>query len=160
MLAPRLGEAPYEHVFAGIEEDDAIGHALAVELAQLIEQVAEDLLAADIQHERDLAQAAAGRAQLGELGDQTRREIVDAEVAEILKALRGLALTGARQARDDDEVRLRGRLTVTADRGLPLETLRGHVSYVGDMRGGHPPRASRALSRKSPAGTHRRKSAH
>src|SRR5438552_13598542 len=101
MLAPGLGKAADEDVVGRIEEDDTIGNPLAIERAQLIEQVAENLFAANIEDERDLVQAAAARTQFRKFWDEAGRQVVDAKIAQIFEHFCGLALAGARKAGND-----------------------------------------------------------
>src|SRR5579872_1913621 len=104
MFPARLRKSPHEHFIACIEEDEAVSDAVILQQLKLAEEIAEDLFAADIEHERGLAQTPAAADKLGELRDQSRRQVVNAEISEIFEALRGLALARSREARDDDEL--------------------------------------------------------
>src|SRR5579863_2880642 len=85
-------------------------------------------------------QAAARRTQLGEFRYEARREIVDAEVAEVFQTFRGLALARARKTRDDDEVRRRSRAdAVGAGRIDPLDLFGGHAGRIRRSALWHPP---------------------
>ncbi len=139
MLAARLRVAPDEHLVARVEEDDPVGDAFLAQRAQLPDEIAEHLFTADVEDERDAAQVAAAGEQLGELRDEARREVVDAEVAEVLEAFRGLALARARHAGDDDHMRGRQRARGLARRlcGL-LERLRLHVFEYWPSQGFSP----------------------
>ena len=92
----------------------------AVELAG---QLVEELASAHVADDREAPDAAAGQlGEVDELADERRRQVVDAEVAEVLEGVDRLGAARAGHARDDHE---RGLL---AFRRFDRELLVGHRS--------------------------------
>ena len=79
---------------------------LAVHLRELVEHLA----FADVDHDRGARDFVAGaQRQLGEHRQERHRQVVDAEVAEVLERADRLRLAGAGEAGEDDEARGDGR---------------------------------------------------
>ena len=77
--------APYEHVVGRIEEQHPRAGAHLPELGQRGDEVVDELTGPHVDHEREPLRALGAAPQLGDLGDQRRREVVDHEEAEILQ---------------------------------------------------------------------------
>ena len=141
MRPPRLAEAPHERGVARLEEDQ---HRIEPRhLPQPLEDLRErrqEVALAHVDDDGDLADVAAGaERQLRERRDQRRRQVVDAEVAEILERADRLRLAGARQAGEDDERMARAsrrlharRLPARARRRRPRR--RPRASGIGILR--------------------------
>ena len=118
MRPPGLAEAPDQRRVAGLEEDQ---HRIqAAHLAQLLEDLRErrqEVAFAHVDDDRDLVDVAAAHRQLGQRRDQRRRQVVDAEVAEILERADRLRLSRSREPGQDDERRRVG-LAATGSRAL------------------------------------------
>ena len=105
MRPPRLAEAPHQRRVARLEEDQ---HRVQPRhLPQLPEDLRErrqEAALADVDDDRDLLDVAAGaQRQLRQRRNQRRRQVVDAEVAEILERADRLRLARSRQPGEDDE---------------------------------------------------------
>ena len=161
MRPPRLAEAAHERRVARLEEDEN-----RVQLRQLA-QAAEDFRKrrqespfAHVDHDRDLFDIAARvQRQLGQRGNERRRKVVDAEVAEVFERANRLRFAGAGQAREDDE-RRSGLFSVLARRvrSRPLRRMLGGASRRFSLAR-HPNAAAAALG-TARARSRRRRSPH
>ena len=109
MATARLLEATDERAVVGGEEQDAERMTNEFEVVELGGKLLEEVAAADVAHDGDAAHAATGkRGERHELSDERGRQVVDAEVAEVLEGVDRLAPAGAGHARDEDEIALGG----------------------------------------------------
>ena len=107
MRTPRLAESPHQRRVARFEENQ---HRVQPRhLAQPPEDLRErrqEAALADVDDDRDLLDVAAGaQRQLRQRRDQRGRQVVDAEVAEILQRANRLRLARSGQTGEDDERR-------------------------------------------------------
>src|SRR5690606_31868039 len=125
---PGFLEPPHQHFIGRLEEENRVLKPDSLQLAQRVKQVVEKLAAAHVADQRHPAQVAAGAlAHFGELGDELRGQVVDAEIAQVFKGTHGGAFSRARQPGDDDESDGALRLRVVQLRVLlPVE----HVHHV------------------------------
>ena len=115
MATARLLEAMHERAVIGGEEQDAERMTNQFEVVELGGKLPEEVAAANVAHHGDAANPAARkRGKRHELPDQRRRQVVDAEVAEVLEGMDRLAPAGPGHTRDDHE--LGGRTAVITDR--------------------------------------------
>ena len=107
MRPARFAEAPHQRRLCRLEEDEhrvEVPHVLQppVDARKLLEQPA----FADVDDDRGARDLAAGaQRQLGEHRQQRDRQVVDAEVAEVLERANRLRLARTRQAGEHDEPR-------------------------------------------------------
>lgn len=97
---PRLGNGMAAAVFAittdqylvrGLEKHDVTAHLALLECGNGIEQLIEQALAAQVAGDGKMpAHARIDADEFGKLGDQTRRQVVDAKVAHVLEHMHGL----------------------------------------------------------------------
>jgi len=150
---------------AGIQEDDAVLQAGSTHMRELFNQLVVEVLVACVAHH---GQAAArlllsgNRRKAHEVHQQARRQVVDAEIAEILERVHRLGAARAAHARDDDQVRLLRRMN-----GLSLARLRDRLFLCHAMPPIRLPRPrsvfrvphyTRVASRRGPRLRHRARS--
>ena len=103
MLAPRLVVPAHQRLVARLQEEHLHRVVAATQLAEPLHQMRQVLAFPHVDPERDVPDVSRRpRRQLGERRDQGRRQVVDAEVADILEALDREALAGAAEPGDDD----------------------------------------------------------
>ena len=102
---PRLAEPPHERVVARFEEDQhRVEPRHLPQPAEDHRKLREEVALAHVDDDGHLVDVAAGaHRQLGERGDQRRRQVVDAEVAEVLERANRLRLARPGKAREHDE---------------------------------------------------------
>ena len=104
MAAARLLVAADDGRVGCIHKEHLIGHIVLFHVVERMDKRVKELAAARVDDEHDLADMAAGMlAELDKLRDEYRRQVVHAEVAEILEVAARLRLAAARHARHDDE---------------------------------------------------------
>ena len=107
MDAARFLIAPYQGLIRSLDEDDFVGNAFGLEVFQALAHGVKEFTAPDIGDEGHVADPfAAFDAQFRELGNQDRRDIVDAEIANVFQYLDGMALTGTGHAGDNDQMKM------------------------------------------------------
>ena len=107
MAAARLLVATDDHGIRGVHEEHLIGQVVAIHLIEHLHERIEELPAACIDDEHDLAHMTARMtAKLHEFRDKDRRQVVDDEIAEILHIAAGLRLAPSRHARYDDQTEI------------------------------------------------------
>ena len=100
VAAPRLVVAPHQRLVRRLEEEHLRAMAPRPQLLERVHQVHEILAFPDVDPEGDLPDAPARLgAELREGRDQRGRQVVHAEVAQVLEALDRVALPRARRAR-------------------------------------------------------------
>jgi hypothetical protein len=88
--------------------------AAPLELVELGQELVEERETPDVAHDGDAPHEAARHArELHELAHERRRQVVDAEVAEVLEGVDRLGPARSGHARDDDDVLLHGRRLVS-----------------------------------------------
>ena len=104
MAATRLLVAADDGRVGSIHEEHLVVRVALIHILEHLHERIEELTAPRIDAEHDLAHMAARMgAELHELRDEDRRQIVHAEIPEILEIAARLRLAAARHARDDDE---------------------------------------------------------
>ena len=98
-------EAAHQGVVRGLQEDDAPGDVLGLQVGEGLAEVVEEAAAADVDDDRDAGDVAlrAG-AELHHGGDQRGRQVVDDEPAEVLQTLGRGAAAGSGHAGDDHQL--------------------------------------------------------
>ena len=106
MTSPRFLVTVDDGFIGRFEKQHFGHHVLLVHFPQHLHQLIKKLTAADIHDQRDFIHPASGLlTQFGEFGNQSRRQIVNAKIAEILHKSHNLGLAGSRHAGNDDETR-------------------------------------------------------
>src|SRR5262245_23236043 len=105
MRSPRLAETPHQRVVAGFQEnEDRVETRHLPQLPENLRERRQQAALAYVDDDGHLLDVAAGaQRQPGERRDQHRRQVVDAEVAEILERSNRLRLAGPRQPGENDE---------------------------------------------------------
>ena len=104
MAAARFLVAADDGRIRRIHEEHLIRHIVLVHVVERVDKRIEELAAARVDDEYDLADMAAGMlAELDKLRDEDRWQVIHAEVPEVLKIAACLRLAAARHARHDDE---------------------------------------------------------
>ena len=86
MAAAVLTVPANEHLVGGLQEEHLAAHLTTLELGDAVEQLVEEPLAAQIAGNGQMAAHACVDAhELGQLQDQARGQVVDAEVAHVLE---------------------------------------------------------------------------
>ena len=111
---PRLGNGVAAAVFAipanqhlvrGLEKHDVAAHLALLERGNGIEQLIEQALAAQVAGDGKMpAHARIDADEFGKLGDQTRRQVVDAKIAHVLEHMHGLRSARSGHSGDDDDI--------------------------------------------------------
>src|SRR5690606_31494455 len=98
-------------------------------------EMLEKLAAPDVDDQRDVVHLAAGfGAQLRKLGDEGRRKVVHAKIAQVLKGPHGLAFARAGQAGDDDELDRLHRAPPSRPQFYAEEACRANAAASSTMR--------------------------
>ena len=107
MRTPRLAEPPDQHVVGRIEKDEhGIQVADALQAPVRARQFVQHLALAHVNDDRRARHLAAGpQRQLREHREQRHRQIVHAEVPEVLERADRLGFARPREPREDDEAR-------------------------------------------------------
>ena len=114
MRPPRFAEAPHERGVRRLEEDQRrVQPFHAPQLPVRLRELREKILFPDVHDDGDARDAFAPH-EIGERRNERRRNVVDAEVAEILERPDRLRFPRARQAGQHDEPRLARRATPSA----------------------------------------------
>ena len=101
----RLAEAADERHVARLQEDDLHGRAPRRECGRGLLDRGRRITGADVEHQRNaVVPGLVGVAERQEAVQQLRRQVIDAVIAKILEELRGLALAGAGEPADDDQL--------------------------------------------------------
>ncbi len=91
MAAAVLVVAAHEDVVCGVEEEDLAGQFVGAQGRDGVCELVEQALAAQVAGDREVAADAGVDAhELGELQDEARGQVVDAEVAHVLEDVEGL----------------------------------------------------------------------
>jgi hypothetical protein len=105
VAAAGLLEAVDQHRIGRVEEQQAVRHAVALEILEHPDEGLEVRPAARVGRDRRVRDLAALVAeQVGQRPDHLGRQVVDAEVAGVLEGGHRLRLARAAEPRDDDEV--------------------------------------------------------
>jgi hypothetical protein len=85
VAAPRFLVAADERLVGSLQKKNLVDKPLGFQILQHLHKGIEKLAAADVDHEGDLANPSGGlHTQLGKLGDEHRRQIVDAKITQVL----------------------------------------------------------------------------
>ena len=102
MRPPRLLVAADDHVVRCLDKEQLVGYAARIQLTEHAHKVIEELTAACVHHDGGTADLPVRlTAEINELRDEYRREIIHTKVAEILHITRGERLSAPRQPRHD-----------------------------------------------------------
>jgi hypothetical protein len=110
---PRLAEAPLQDLIRSLEEEHGDPQAAAAQARQLRLELGEEAALADVDDERGAADVllvlavvlfAFGADEPREGGEQSEREVIDAEVAEVFKGVDGRRHARPAEAGDDGHV--------------------------------------------------------
>jgi hypothetical protein len=105
MAAPRFIESPQKRVIRSIEEQYPVRHARVRQRAQTVFQIVEKRAAPDIDHENGVSHfSLALPEQIQYIADKRRRQVVDAVISEIFKAVERTALARSRHARNNSDL--------------------------------------------------------
>ena len=111
---PRLGNGMTAAIFAvatnqylvrSLQEHDVAAHLALFKRGDRIEQLIEQALATQIAGDGEMpAHARIDADELGKLGDQTRRQVIDAKIAHVLEHVHGLRAARSGHSGDDDDI--------------------------------------------------------
>ena len=105
MTAAIFAVATDQHLVRGLEKNDVAAHLALLECGNGIEQLIEQALAAQVAGDGKMpAHARIDADELSKLGDQTRRQVVDAKVAHVLEHMHGLRSARSGHSGDDDDI--------------------------------------------------------
>ena len=94
-----------QHLVRGLEKHDVTAHLALLECGNGIEQLIEQALAAQVAGDGKMpAHARIDADELSKLGDQTRRQVVDAKVAHVLEHMHSLRTARSGHSGDDDDI--------------------------------------------------------
>ena len=111
---PRLGNgvaaavfavATDQHLVRSLEKHDVAAHLAILERGDGIEQLIEQALATQVAGDGEMpAHARIDADEFGELGNQTRRQVIDAKIAHVLEHVHGLRAARTGHSGDDDDI--------------------------------------------------------
>ena len=105
MAAAVFAVATDQHLVRSLEKHDVAAHLAILERRDGIEQLIEQALAAQVASDGEMpAHTRIDTDELGKLGDQTRRQVVDAKIAHVLKHMHGLRSARTGHSGDDDDI--------------------------------------------------------
>ena len=102
VAAARLAVAAHQHLVRRVEEEDLILYPLLVHLVQRVLDFLRRAAAADVHAEGHPLELVVARFREGrDAGQQRRRDVIDAEKADVLQRIHGDGFSSARKAADD-----------------------------------------------------------
>ena len=94
-----------QHLVRGLEKHDVTAHLALLECGNGIEQLIEQALAAQVTGDGEMpAHARIDADELGKLGDETRRQVINAKIAHVLEHVHGLCAARSGHSGDDDDI--------------------------------------------------------
>ena len=160
-MAPATGlVARDELLVGGVEEDDAMVDAPAVEGVELRGEPGEEVAVARVAHHGEAAFSVGLPRHAGELeqvADEARRQVVHAEVAQILERVHGLRTARATHAADDDELghMFEGGVLALSNRPLLCRFAHGAILPSRIARPRRSPRSLASTRGRRPRRPHR-----
>ena len=105
MTAAIFAVATNQHLVRSLQEHDVAAHLALFESGDRIEQLVKQSLATQIAGDGKVpTHARIDANELGKLGNQTRRQVINAKIAHILEHVHGLCAARSGHSGDDDDI--------------------------------------------------------
>ena len=105
MTAAIFAVATNQHLVRSLQEHDVAAHLALFERGDRIEQLVKQSLATQIAGDSEMpAHARIDADELGKLGDETWRQVIDAKIAHVLEHVHGLRAARSGHSGDDDDI--------------------------------------------------------